>query len=72
MKVQLDNIELKVSKTLFGSKIYIELDGKVIPILNDTISRISDILKSNYEQIKAHYISNLLKKIKQTILILKI
>jgi len=61
MTVKLDNIELEVSKKLFGKTINIKLNEQTIQVLNDTVSRTVDIIKNNYEKIKPHYISNLSK-----------
>ncbi len=61
MKTKLDNIELEVSKKLFGKTTKIKFNGKTISVRNQTISKTINILKSNYELIKAHYISNLSK-----------
>ena len=59
MKIILDKIELDVSKTLFG-KVNVEFNGRTISF-NDTKDRVIDIIKENYEKIKAHYISTLFK-----------
>lgn len=59
MKVILDKIELDVSKTLFW-QLNVEYNGRIISV-NDKATRAIDIIKENYEKIKAHYISNLSK-----------
>ena len=61
MKVQLDKIELDVSKTLFG-KLKVEFNGSTTTI-NDTATRAVEVIKDNYEKIKAHYISNFSKNL---------
>jgi hypothetical protein len=61
MIVRLDNIELIVSKKLFGSNVNIEYDGKTTLVINETTSRTIEVLKNNYEKIKSHYIANLTK-----------
>jgi hypothetical protein len=50
---------VNVSKTLLG-KVNVEFAGQTISF-KDTKARVVDIIKGNYEQIKAHYISNLSK-----------
>jgi hypothetical protein len=61
MIVNLDNIQLVVSKKIFGANVEIEYNGRTIFVLNETVSRTTEVLKSNYEKIKQHYIANLTK-----------
>ena len=59
LKVILDKIELDISKTPFG-KLNVEFHGQTI-LINESAERAIEIMKSNYEKIKAHYTSNLSK-----------
>jgi len=57
LKILLDKIELDISKTLFG-KVNVAFDGSSTYV-SDSKDRVIEIIKGNYEIIKAHYISNL-------------
>lgn len=57
MILTLDNIKLTIYEKL-GSTM-IDFQGRQISILNETPSRTIEVLKSNYDEIKLNYTSNL-------------
>ena len=59
LKVQLDKLEIIVSKTLFG-KVIVEFNGQTISI-QYTAERAIDIINHNFDKIKSYYLSNLSK-----------
>jgi hypothetical protein len=61
MTLNLDNNELTISKKMLGSTIIVEHAGQKVSVLNDTIDRTTEIIKSNYATIKNFYIANLNK-----------
>lgn len=61
MTINLDNNELTISQKLFGSTITVEHARQKVSVLNDTIDRTTEIIKSNYETIKSFYVAKLNK-----------